>query len=260
MYLSGGQVFANGTSSTDSVAELDVEGNVVDGLGTGLLVFGGVAERCGEGCGTSASSLSGLRLRDNVWRTNDVGAIFAGGAGFEIAGSVHDNLLGDVLLERETIESGQVGLLVTGSIANGLPLGGNFFAGGIEFPGYRRPGEQRNNRVRGLVVRDSLVRAENPIQLSGGLMTRTEDTMRSSVLEDVAIENTTTIGGAVTIFGGIVVGAGTVRDCTVRDVHLRGLTDGSGRALTPVVLDQVAVDGASGGSVADNGVTDVVVE
>ena len=181
--------------------------------------------------------------------------LVAAGAGFEIAGSVHDNALDDLIIERETIVSGQNGLVLAGSLASSLALGGDFFAGGIEFPGYRQPGEERGNMLSGVVVRDSTITAPNGINLSGGNMSATEDVMSNSALGDVTLESLvlTSETTPLVLLGGVVVGSGEVRECTIdrspvaRAARLRGTAH-----PPPIVLDQVVTDGAPESSVSGN--------
>ncbi|HYC24349.1 MAG TPA: hypothetical protein VEI94_16685 [Candidatus Bathyarchaeia archaeon] len=258
IYASGGQVFSGGTSDGDRFEGLTIERNVVDGYATGLQIYGGIAERCGSGSGTSNSSLSGARIHDNLWQNVTTGVLVVGGAAYEIGGSVQASQLTDVVLERETIAAREAGLVVSGSLANGLPLGAPCLACNREFPGYHLPGEERDNRLGGLVVRDSRIAATNPVVIFGGTMTQTEDTILASAVSDVTLEGNTIDGApGVIVGGGVVTGSGTVRDCTVDGVRLSGNHDAAGNPLQPIVVDEVATGGAPPASVSGNSVAGV---
>jgi hypothetical protein len=258
IYASGGQVFSGGTSDGDRFAGLTIERNVVDGYATGLQIYGGIAERCGSGSGTGNSSLSGARIHDNLWQNVTTGVLVVGGAAYEIGGYVQASQLTDVVLERETIAAREAGLVVSGSLANGLPLGAPCLACNREFPGYHLPGEERDNRLGGLVLRNSRIAATNPIVIFGGTMTQTEDTIRASAVTDVTLEGNTIEGApGVIVGGGVVTGSGTVRDCTVDGVSLSGDHDVGGNTVQPIVVGEVATGGAPPASVSGNSVTGV---
>ena len=144
--------------------------------------------------------------------------------------------------------------MLAGSLASSLALGGDFFAGGIEFPGYRQPGAERGNALSGVVVRDGSITAPNGINLSGGNMSATEDVMSDSALGDVTLESLvlTSETTPLVLLGGVVVGSGEVRECTIDGVRLRGLRDSAGQRIPPIVLDQVVTDGAPESSVSGN--------
>jgi hypothetical protein len=253
LFLTGGQTFAGGASVEDAVTNLLIEDNRVEGVATAVLLVAGDAERCGP-CETRASTLDGVTMRRNTWHARATGVLVAGGASFEAAGLVSGNRLGNVVLEDEEIEAGLVGVLVAGGVAASLPLGGNFLASGVRFPGYQEPGEITDSRVVGFALRRSTIRALDAVVLQGGSVTATEDTVRASGVERISLEDNLIEGerSHVAAFGGVVVDAGRVEGCAITSLVEAANRSQAGEAVTALIVQEVASGAAPQSSVVGN--------
>jgi hypothetical protein len=258
LFLSGGQVFAGGTSSADRYEDLTAERNVVDGQATGILLLGGDAERCGPGCATRGSSMAGVRLHDDVVRNAANGIVLVGGAGIEAAASVEDNTLADVVVEHETISARDAGIVMDGSLASSLGHDAPCLACGLTFPGYHLPGNETGNRVTDLTLRQNTIEATDAVVITGGTMSATEDSIADASTRRVTLENNQIHASRSTILvlGGVVTVAGSVRESTVETIRCSGNHDAGGAPVGATILDQVATDGADGNSVSGNRVVD----
>lgn len=253
VFVTGGQIFAGGDSIDDALVDLTIEDNSASGVATGLLLIAGDAERCGP-CAVGGSVIDGATMRRNVWDVRRTGIIAAAGSSFETAGRSSGNRLRDVLLEGEEIVAGEVGIVAAGALASGLPLGGDFLAGSIRFPGYGEPAELSDNRFVGLDVRDSRLSAPTAVAVQGCSVSRTEDVARSSGVERLALAGNVIEGSsaAITVLGAAVVASGSARGCEVVSVTETGNATPSGEPVAAVLLDQAAVEGAPADSVSDN--------
>lgn len=253
LFITGGQVFAGGTSHDDLLSDLRIEDNVVEGVHTGLLLVAGDAERCGP-CATRGSAVDGVTSRRNVWRARATGVLAAASASFESAGSLAENRLSDVLLEDEEIEAGTTGVVIAGGLAASLPLGGSFLASGVRFPGYREPATIASSRVSGFTVRRTRVTAGDGIVVQGGSVNATEDEVRDAVIERVTVEDSVVDGRrvGVVVLGGVVVDSGTVTRCEVRGLVVAGNTTSRGAPVGAIALDETTTGTAPPDSVRDN--------
>ncbi len=257
LYLSGGQLFYSGSSEDDLLEGLTIERNVVEGHYAGVEVFGGVAERCSD-CTVRRSVVRQVVLRDNTWHARRTGILFAAGSAFEAAARVEACEISDVTIEHETVETTDAGtasgIVLAGSIAANLPLGGPFFCSGIRFPGYEEPGTESSALLRDVVVRDSVVRAMSGLVVVGGTMSYTEDTIAGARVTDVAIEgnviDATTSG--IVFSGGVVVGEGRVEECRVEGASATDNRTSAGTAVSALSLDEATAEGAEPTSVRGN--------
>ena len=254
-FVTAGEIFAGGDSLDDAFTGLVLEDNSAAGVATGLLLVAGDAERCGP-CAVRGNRLEGVMIRRNVWNVRETGFLMAAGSSFETAGLTSGNRLRDVVIEGEDITAGDVGLLVAGALASSLPLGGDFLAGSIRFPGYGEPAELSDNRLVGFTLRNSTVRAPTAVAIQGCSVSRTEDVARASGIEAVVLEGNVIAGSsaAVTVLGGVVVGSGRAEGCEIAALTESGNTTPGGDPVAAIVVAEAAVEGAPADSVRDNSV------
>jgi len=252
-FLTGGEILFGGESFDDLFTELTLEDNTVSGLATGMLLVAGDAERCGP-CRVERSTIDGVVLRRNVWDVRQTGLLVAAGSSFETAGTTAGNRLRNVRFEGESITAEGVGVVLAGALAASLPLGGDFLAGGIEFPGYRRPADLVDNRFIGVSLRGSTIRAPIAVSVQGCTVNDTKDVARSSGVEDLALEENVIVESSnpITLLGGVVVVRGRAEDCEVRSVAAARNTSETGAPIAAIFVPEAAVDGAPPDSVRGN--------
>jgi hypothetical protein len=255
-FVTAGQIFAGGDSLDDAFTGLVVEDNAATGVATGLLLIAGDAERCGP-CAVDGNRLEDVMVRRNLWIVRRTGIILAAGSSFETAGVTSRNQLRDVVLEDEDVTAGEVGVVVAGALASGLPLGGDFVASSIRFPGYAEPAELVDNRLVGFTLRNSTVSAPTAVAIQGCSVNRTEDLAHASGIERLVLEGNVLAGssGGVVVLGGAVVGSGRAESCAVAALTESGNTSPLGDPVAAIVVAEAAVEGAPADSVRDNRVT-----
>jgi hypothetical protein len=262
LFLTGGQVALSnaGTDDGDRLDGLEFAENVVDGPEVGATVATGYVERC-AGCAVTGGVLHGLRFTANVWRNVNVAIVLSAGAAGEAAGTVTDNVLSDVRVDGDDVAAHLVGLVVEGSNAFGLPLGGPFFLSGVEFPGYRQSATIADNRVRDVTFSDNRIAAADGSSIIGSISTATEDVVTRTVVSDVAFERNRfdVARSGIAVIGGLVDTSGMVTDSRVERVTGSGNRSG-GDAVSVVALPELTLSGALPGSVGGNTVADVMVE
>jgi hypothetical protein len=252
-FLTGGEVLVGGESFGDLFAELTLEDNTVSGLATGMLLVAGDAERCGP-CRVERSTIDGVVLRRHTWDVRQTGLLVAAGSSFETAGTTAGNRLRDVRFEDEDITAGRVGVVLAGALASSLPLGGDFLAGSIEFPGHRRPADLLDNRFLGVSLRSSAIRAQVAVSVQGCSVNETEDVARSSGIEQLVLEDNVIAESSspITVLGGVVVARGRAEDCEVRSLVEAGNRSDVGTPIAAIVAPEAAVEGAPPDSVRGN--------
>jgi len=245
MMFCGGEVMAGGASSDDRFEGIVIEGNLVDGYTAGLQVLAAMDERCGDGCGTAGSIVRQVYIKDNVWRNAATGIVLSAGLSLVSAATVAGNLLEDIVIERETIEAEETGVAIFGGFATN-PSG--IFLGVVIFPGNGLPAMVEANILQDVVLRDCSISAPSGtgIIISGGISADSEDVVMQNSVTDIFLEgNVVDSNYGVSLFGGLVVDEGEVRNCSIENVELLGNSNTDGGAVPESHLDQIAIGTAS---------------